>query len=152
GPDSPMFSILARAKPSMAHAVAADLDVIAHQLQVKSPAETYPVQFRLEAVPYRDAVRGNLKQALFLLLGAVLLLLLIACSNAGILLLSQAAAREREIAMRYALGASRSRIACQLFAEASILASVACLVGCVLALLATRTFTVLLPPQFLSQE
>jgi len=151
-PGSPTFSILARAKPSMTHAVAADLDAIAHQLQTKSPSETYPAQFRIEAVSYREAVRGNLKQALFLLLGAVLLLLLIACSNTGNLLLSQAAAREREIAMRYTLGANRSRIARKLFAEASILAGIACLAGCSLAFLATRTFTVLLPPQFFSKE
>lgn len=81
------------------------------------------------ALPLRDALVGDAKKALTLLLGAVCVLLLIACANVANLLLARSLGRRREMAVKLALGAGRRRLALQLLSESLVLATVASVVG-----------------------
>ena len=93
----------------------------------------------------RDAMVGNVRVMLYLLLGAVTVLLLIACANTATLLLGKATARTREVAVRAALGASRKRIVSQLVTESLLLAFVAGLLGLMLAYFGSKIIVALAP-------
>ena len=93
----------------------------------------------------RDEMVGNVRIMLYLLLGAVTVLLLIACANTATLLLGKATARTREVALRAALGASRKRIVSQLVTESLLLAFVAGLSGLMLAFLGSKMLVALAP-------
>src|ERR1700737_1090325 len=80
-----------------------------------------------------NSLIGDFKKTLYALLAAVFLLLLIACGNVAHLLLARATAREREIALRVTLGATRGRLIRHLLVESFVLAVAACAVGCGLA-------------------
>src|SRR6266480_1281110 len=93
----------------------------------------------------RDEMVGNVRMMLYLLVGAVTVLLLIACANTATLLLGKATARAREIAVRAALGASRKRIVSQLVTESLLLAFVAGLLGLMLAYSGSQILVALAP-------
>jgi putative ABC transport system permease protein len=98
----------------------AGMTVIAGGLAQRYPASNRDLGVRL--VPLREDVVRNFRPALLILMGSAALVLLIACANIGTLLLSRAAARQSEIAIRSSLGASRGRIIGQLLTESLLLA------------------------------
>ena len=107
----------------------------------------YPeaMQFTAFAVPLDDEIRGEVRPAMWLLMGAVGFLLLIACVNVANLLLVRGDARLREMAVRTAMGAAPNRLVRQLFTESLVLAVSGALLGLALAAAALRVLTALDP-------
>ncbi len=99
----------------------------------------------ISLVPEADAVVGAMRQGLFILLGAVGLVLLIACANLSNLLLARATTRHKEISVRTALGATRWMIVRQLLAESALLATVGAAAGLVLAAWGIKLLMALAP-------
>lgn len=105
-----------------------DLDPIVRDLAQKAPG-TFPAKWKIELIPFKNTFESGLTQTLWILFGAVGLLLLIACANVSNLLLARAVGRQREMAMRAALGASRGRILRQLLTESLLLGAVGAVLG-----------------------
>jgi putative ABC transport system permease protein len=105
----------------------AELNVIARQLEQQYP--TYNTSWSVSLTPIREQIVGDVRPILLVLLAAVAFVLLIACANVANLLLARAASRGRELALRAALGATRTRLMRQLLTESVLLAVCGGVVG-----------------------
>ena len=138
------YRAVARLKAGVLPSVAqARLDNLAARLAAAHPDSNRAKTF--VAVPLREQLTGSVRSTLYVLLGAVMLVMLIACANVSNLLLARATVREKEIAVRAALGASRSRIIGMLLTESITLAIAGGMLGIALAWWATRALIRLAP-------
>jgi predicted permease len=141
------FNIFAKLKPGVTRVQAqAEMNVIAERMKQQYPGN-YPANggLTISVVPLLEQVVGDIGQALPILFGAVVFVLLIACANVANLLLARATIRQKEIAIRTAVGASRLRIFRQLLTESLALALTGGLAGLGLALLAVKALRLFAP-------
>jgi putative ABC transport system permease protein len=136
--------VFARLKPGVTvEQASADLTTISARLVERFPDAWFGSE--VDVVPLRDELVGDLKSAMWVLVGAVTAVLLIACANVANLLLARAATREREIALRMALGAGRGRVMRQLFTEGLLLAVISGLPGVLLAVWGVKALANIVP-------
>ncbi len=128
----------------------AEMDTIAAQIAAAHPATN--TDMGVMVVPLREELASGNREMLFPLLGAVGCVLLIACANVANLLLARSSARRRELAIRAAVGASRSRIMRQLLTESIVLAGAAAVLGLVIAYLARGLLSTLVPVMIIGKR
>jgi len=139
-------------KPGVTERAAqADLAILAQHLSTVYPKD-YPKHFTVEIQSLADLVVGRFRTTLFIVLAAVGLLLLIGCGNVANLLLARATTREKEFAIRAALGAGRWRLVRQLLVESLILAIGGATLGALLAWGGLKSLIALIPQNIIPAE
>lgn len=125
------IEVTARRKPGVTAAQAqTDLDPIIRDLAARFP-ERYPLKWRIELITFKETFPSSIGRTLWIMFAAVGLLLLISCANVSNLLVARASTRQREIAMRAALGASRMRLFRQLLTESLLIGLFGGMIGVV---------------------
>jgi putative ABC transport system permease protein len=137
------YNIMARLKPGVTMTQAhADVAAIAARIREKDKRDK---TFTIDVVPLVESVVGNVRLAVLVVMGSVTLVLLIACANVANLLLTRAASRQKEIAVRVALGARWQRLVRQLLTETALLGLMGGAAGLVVAALALKAIRVINP-------
>jgi putative ABC transport system permease protein len=126
------LTVVGRLKPGIT-AERAQLDMTQVSAQLTQMFPDFNTGWTSRVVPLREQLTGDVRPALLVLAGAVAFVLLIACANVANLLLARAGARQRELAVRAALGAARARLIRQLLAESVVLSAIGGVCGLLLA-------------------
>jgi predicted permease len=141
------FAAIGRLRAGTSAASAsADLNAIAQRIVRESPEQNDYLMRGAGAGPLQAALTGRVRSPLYLLLGAVGFLLLVACANVTHFLLARASKRGRELAIRRALGAGHSRLVRQFITEALLLSGMSAAVGVLIAVWAVHVLLALAPP------
>ncbi len=149
----PSYLTELRLKPGVSHAAAAAaLTPLIHEFAKETPKHFPLDAFTFEIVGLNDDFIKQLGGTLALLFTAVALLLAIGCGNVSILLLARGTARQHELALRSAVGATRGRIVRQLLTEALLLSFTGAALGVLLAYKAIAAIVALLPPNYFPHE
>ena len=122
-----------------------DLGAIAERIVQQSPEQNEYLLRSAAAVPLQASLTGAVRSPLYILLGAVGFLLLVACANVANFLLAQSSKRARELAIRNALGAGRGRLVRQFITETLLLSGLSCVLGILIALGLLRALLALAP-------
>ena len=134
-----LYNVIARMKPGVSIARAqSDLDVMLHRLEEGDSNRLFPPGSHAIVTRWQDKIVGEVRPALLVLFGSVGFVLLIACANVANLMLARSTARQKEIAIRSALGASRARLIRQMLTESISLALIGGLLGLFIAYMGSR--------------
>jgi putative ABC transport system permease protein len=150
--DPGYYALVGRVRPGVTSVQAAAVFQPLFDDFRKTNPTAYPAQMRLGLMPFAEMFASNLNDVLRLLLGAVVLLLLIACANVSSLLLARAVAREREFSVRAAIGASAWRLARATFTESLALALIALPVALSFAYASLQIILRIVPPETIPDE
>ena len=148
----PAVHLLARLKPGVTRQQAADSLMPLFQDMARRHPDDFPKTWKLRLRNFGETFPSDIQDALWILFGAVGLLLLIACVNVSNLLLSRAAYRAREMAVRAAMGAQRFRLIRQLLAENLLLAVGGAVLGVAIAAGGLRGIIAMVPPGTIPDE
>lgn len=144
--------LLGKLKPAVSvRQAAAELNLVAQRVAKVYPKD-YPKHFVVQLESLAELVVGQFRATLFVVLAAVGLLLLIGCANVANLLLARAAVREKELAIRAALGANRWRLVRQLLVESLLLALSGAALGAFLAWGGLKALVAVIPPRIIPAE